>query len=64
MAELPDQATIAWTRPMLERFKVAWACADGKNFTFDGYEFDSRYAKYLIEHLDANLAPTGGENDG
>lgn len=37
---------------MLERFKKAHAEANGKNFTFDGHEFVSNYAKYLIEYLE------------
>lgn len=61
---MTDQATIEWTRPMLERFKVAWAAADGKDFTFDGHEFVSNYAKYLIEYLDAQLAPTEADAGG
>jgi hypothetical protein len=47
---------IAWTRPMLERFKVVNAQHHkGETFRFDGNEFDWGYAKYLIEYLEGNL---------
>lgn len=56
----PDnRPVINWTRPMLERFKVAYAEAAkaGKDavFNFDGHDFVVGYAKYLIEYLDGNL---------
>ena len=50
---------INWTRPMLERFKKAYADAVAQgldDFIFDGNEFVTDYAKYLIEYLDGRLA--------
>ena len=49
---------ITWTRPMLQRFKVAHAnalCEDKTEFTFDGNEFVVGYAKYLIQYLEGVL---------
>ena len=60
---MSEDPVIAWTRPMLERFKVARTDAGGKNFTFDGHEFVSNYAKYLIEYLEAHL-PAEADADG
>ena len=51
--------TIDWTLPMLRRFKKAYgrAVADKKDsFVFDGNEFVTDYAKYLIEYLDKEFA--------
>jgi len=53
-----EQPLIWWTRPMLERFKVAHQAAvsmKADTFVFDGYEFVVGYAKYLIEHLNEIL---------
>ena len=53
--------SINWTRPMLERFKRAYADAINANpdrnsvFTFEGHEFVQGYAKYLIEYLEGLL---------
>ena len=49
-----EQPLIRWTRPMLERFKVAHQAAvsmKADTFVFDGHEFVVSYAKYLIEYL-------------
>lgn len=52
---------IMWTRPMLERFKVACNAAlatkKGKKaiFIFDEREFLVSYALYLIEYLESVL---------
>ena len=54
-----DQKYVAWTRPMLARFKRDYASAVKRNvdvFTFDGNEYLVAYAKYLIEYL-ANVFP-------
>jgi hypothetical protein len=55
-------AVISWTRPMLERFKIAYQKAkmatgpDGNGvFKFDGSDFVLGYAKYLIEYLEDKL---------
>ena len=53
-----DRPVIRWTKPMLERFKVAHKTAvntKADTFVFDGNEFVVGYAKYLIEYLDAQL---------
>ena len=53
-----EQPLIRWTRPMLERFKVAHQAAvsmKADTFVFDGYEFVVGYAKYLIEYLNEIL---------
>jgi hypothetical protein len=51
--------TITWDRPMLERFRKAYAKAAASKddvFTFDGHDFVLGYAKSLIEYLDGRLA--------
>lgn len=47
------QGSILWDRPMLRRFKKAYfeALPDA-TFTFEGHEFVTNYAKYLIEYLE------------
>jgi hypothetical protein len=55
-SKLPEKPgkMITWTRPMFERFKIAHKKAvDEKreSFMFDGNEFITNYAKYLIEYL-------------
>jgi hypothetical protein len=48
--------TINWTLPMLKRFKAAQKAAvvrDDSEFFFEGNEFDVKYAKYIIQHLDS-----------
>jgi len=55
---MSEQATITWTRPMLERFKRKYQRAVDakiKYFTFDGNDFVVDYAKYLIQYLDDKL---------
>jgi len=52
------QGVIEWNREKLHRFKVAynWAVAQhNKEFTWDGYEFVTDYAKYLIMYLEGEL---------
>jgi len=49
------EIVVAWTLPMLKRFKVAYqeaAAAKADTFMFDGNEFVVGYAKYLIEYLE------------
>ena len=58
-----EDPVITWTRPMLERFKKALAKANGKNFTFDGHEFVSGYAKYLIDYLEEKLSRIAVDDD-
>lgn len=51
-----DQGSILWTIGRLERFKLAYNNAVKNNdeqFKFDGYDFLTGYAKYLIEYLEA-----------
>lgn len=51
---LDAQGSILWDRPMLERFKAVhdnMAQMGVKEFTFDGHQFVTAYAKYLIEYL-------------
>ncbi len=53
-----EQPLIRWTRPMLERLKVAHQAAVSTNadtFVFDGHEFVVGYARYLIEYLNEVL---------
>lgn len=50
--------TVEWNRPKLERFKQAYkhAVANGLGmFHFDGNDFVTGYAKYLIEYLENRL---------
>jgi len=50
-----EKTIVAWTKPMLERFRKAYtkAVADKQDeFTFEGNKFVSGYAEYLIEYLD------------
>ena len=51
---LDAQGSITWDRPMLERFKVVYSDMKAlkvKEFTFDGHEFVTDYAKHLIDYL-------------
>lgn len=51
---------IRWTHEMRERLRAHYnaARAAGKDtFMFDGNEYVTRYAKYLLEHLDNQLPP-------
>ena len=51
-------ATITFTGPMLDRLKKrhdqAVKAADG-SFIFDGHEFNTDYAGYLIQYLETKL---------
>lgn len=48
-----------WTRESLERMKSEIAGKDGSAvITFEGQRVLVAYAKYLIERLDPQLAPT------
>lgn len=50
-----EPVTIRWDRPMRERLRKAYsaAVAESKDqFTFEGNEYVTRYAMYLLEHLD------------
>ena len=50
--------TINWTLPMLKRFKKEYQKAVSNKsdlFTFDGNEFVTGYAKYLLEYLEMKL---------
>lgn len=49
------ETSINWTPDMLSRFKRAYGMAVRTNqteFEFDGNQFVSSYAKYLIEYLE------------
>ncbi len=49
-----DVTMIGWTRPMYDRFRKAYAVAvkaGHESFVFDGNEFVTSYAKYLLEWL-------------
>ena len=55
-----DGEEIDWTRPMLEGLKSAakeHASGESKkdSFLFDGREFHTGYAKYLIEYLELKM---------
>lgn len=48
------QVTITWTRPMMSRFREAYNEArDARKteFKFDGHDFLTDYAHYLLEYL-------------
>lgn len=50
--------SITWTRELRDKFAVAYeeAVAQRKDvFTFDGHEFVTSYAKYLLQYLDSQL---------
>ena len=50
---------INWDRPMLKRFKKAYAStedlADDHVFVFEGNQYVRAYARYLIEFLEGEL---------
>ncbi len=57
-SKLTDPTTITWTAEMLMRFRGAYkeaTEAETEQFTFDGNEFVTMYAKYLIEYLEAQF---------
>ena len=43
---------VTFDRGMLMRLKKALAAAHGKDFVFEGNQYDPAYARYLIEHLE------------
>jgi hypothetical protein len=50
--------SVAFDRPMLKRLKYAYAKAVNKKaeaFKFDGREYVTDFAKYLIEYLESKL---------
>lgn len=50
--------TIQWTGIKLVRFKIAYRNArvnKAETFHFEGNEFVTNYAKYLIEYLDSKF---------
>ena len=58
---LDAQGSILWDRPKLHRFKATYNRVkdagkvighDAESFHFDGHEFVTNYAKYLIEYLE------------
>jgi len=45
---------VEWTKPMVDRFQVAYdeaVEADVDQFVFEGHELVTEYAKYLLEYL-------------
>jgi hypothetical protein len=54
------QKYITWTIPLREQLRKAYKLAiehKRESFIFDGNEFVTSYAKYLLEHLDNQLGP-------
>lgn len=54
---------ITWTKAKRDRLRLAYeqAVKDGKDiFTFEGDEFVTNYAKYLLQYLDGQLGGTNG----
>ncbi len=52
------QGTITWTRPKLQAFEKTYEGAlevNAEAFRFDGYEFLTQYAGFLIGYLDKVL---------
>ena len=57
--------TMTFDPARLERFRQARdeaRAADQDSFEFDGHPFLVRYADYLIEYLDFNIAVHSGEH--
>jgi len=55
---MSEQVKVMWTRPIFNRFKLAYARAvkdEAGLFTFDGREYVVSYAKYLIEYLETKV---------
>jgi hypothetical protein len=53
-----EQVKILWDMPKYRRFKVAYnsaVAANQEHFNFDGHEFVTSYAKYLLEFLRETL---------
>ncbi len=58
MSNEADPTIITWTKPMLARFRRRYAEAAAKQedtFVFEGNQFVTNYAKYLIEYLGSQL---------
>lgn len=54
-----DGTTITWTADKLKRLKGAYQQAveaTDDEFSFDGNQFVTNYAKYLIEYLEGQFA--------
>lgn len=50
--------TMTWTRDTFENFKRAYkANSEKESFIFEGNEFVTSYAKYLIEYLETQFNP-------
>ncbi len=51
---------VTWTPAKLARLRKAWQTVKddpNKVFTFDGLDYLSSYARYLIEYLDGQFPP-------
>jgi hypothetical protein len=60
--EPPERPVLQWTRPMLTRFEKEHRKARDTRldkFTFDGHDFDTSYAQYLIEFLKTEFQRRG-----
>lgn len=54
MTSPPPQATVAWTPEMTQRFAARYREAVSEKrlvFVFEGNEYVTAYAKYLLEYL-------------
>lgn len=50
--------TVSWTKSKVKNFRTIIAHAQEKKletFTFDGNEYDLKYAKYLLEYLEGRF---------
>jgi hypothetical protein len=57
---MPTTPTINFDRPKVARLRVALAAAQTQGqeqFTFEGHELLTTYAKYLLEYLDQRFEP-------
>ena len=52
---------VTFDRGMLMRLKKALAAARGREFVFEGNQYDPGYAKYMIEHLENEFGKRGEE---
>jgi hypothetical protein len=53
-----DRPIITWNKAMRERLRKAFNTANhsgAAQFEFDGYQYLTNYAKYLLEYLDMKL---------
>lgn len=51
---------ITWTRELRDQFAAAYEAAIAQRkdmFTFDGHEFVTNYAKYLLMYLNERMPP-------